>query len=217
MYWFCCRCLLASPSADVKSLRCVAAAAVLQRWEGVWWSVRCVVGSGDFYPRYQDCKRERRGVSPAAHLRCFPKGAGHRRQPPPPRGGLIETVTNRPNYKALLKILYKSIFFCFPSLPSLDVATDERGGHVTLQVINLFYRLWLGNPSGSLLSNPLKRRSSLASPCHLSPCSRGFLGSLGMCQHKHLLLYTALLPLSRWDRCTETQQRGCFLRRNVDR
>lgn len=50
----CCRCLLASPSADVKSLRCVAAASVLQRWEGVWWSVRWVVGSGDFYPRYQD-------------------------------------------------------------------------------------------------------------------------------------------------------------------
>lgn len=63
----CCRCLLASPSADVKSLRCDAAASVLQRWEGVRWSVRCVVGSGDFYPRYQDCKREEESVSPAAH------------------------------------------------------------------------------------------------------------------------------------------------------
>lgn len=96
----CCRCLLASPSADVKSLRCVAAASVLQRWEGVWWSVRWVVGSGNFYPRYQDCKRERRSVSPVPSFPRFPKGSGHRRQPPPPRGGLIETVTNRPNYKA---------------------------------------------------------------------------------------------------------------------
>lgn len=101
----------------------------------------------------------------------------------------------------------------------MDIATDEGGGHVMLQVIHLSNRLWLEDPdpSSSLSSNPLKRRYTFVSLCHLSPCSRGFLGYLGMCQHKHLLLYTALLQLSRWNRCTEIQQQGCFLRRNVDR
>lgn len=50
---------------DVKSLRCVAAAAtaasMLQSWEGVRWSVWRMVGSCEFYPRYQDCKKEIKG------------------------------------------------------------------------------------------------------------------------------------------------------------
>jgi len=95
----CCRCLLASPSADVKSLRCVAAASCYRGGKGsgglsgAWWEAET------FIPGTRTAREKRRASAPLC-TRLLREGLRAPPQSSAAKGGLIEAVTNRPNYKA---------------------------------------------------------------------------------------------------------------------